>query len=260
MYTFSGIRVDFGRYIGRFVYMGRKVAERASDRAYRVLSQAILELELEPGEVIGEVETATRIGVSRTPLREALARLAADGLLVPGGARGLAVAPISAEDITQLTELREALDTQAARLAAQRRDPRVFDELAEAFAELASRLPGPDGPSADRADTYQLAARLDAAIDEAAANPALAASLSQVRLRLARIRRLAQDRPARLAEAAGEHRAISEAIAWGDPELAANAVRVHLRRSLQHATARLAEQDFPARSTGTPLNNRKESA
>lgn len=207
--------------------------------------------------MIGEVETATRIGVSRTPLREALARLAADGLLVQSGARGLSVAPISVGDIAQLTELREALDTQAARLAAKRRDPLVFEALTEEFAALASQLPGPHGPSADRAATYELAAKLDAAIDEAAANPALTASLSQVRLRLARTRRLAQDRPTRLAEAADEHRAIAEAIAWGDVELAANAVRVHLRRSLQHATVRLAERgaDLTHQS-----NNRKESA
>ena len=53
--------------------MARQATERASDWAYRELRRAILELELEPGEVIGEVETAIRLGVSRTPLREALA-------------------------------------------------------------------------------------------------------------------------------------------------------------------------------------------
>ena len=216
---------------------------KASDRAYQVLRREIIELELEPGEVIGEALTAARLGVSRTPLREALARLLADGLLVPEGARGVAVAPLSSTDVAQLMELREALDAQAARLAAQRRDARPFEDLATSFAQLAARLPGPDGPNADRDDTYELAARLDAAIDEAAANPALAAAVGQVRLRLARVRRLAKDRPERLAEAAGEHRAIAEAIAWGDAELAQHAQRLHLRRSLQHALARLAERE-----------------
>jgi len=222
-----------------------------------MLREAILELELEPGEVIGEVETATRLGVSRTPLREALGRLVADGLLVPEGARGLAVAPLSAEDVVQLGELREALDAQLARLAAQRRDPRVFEELAAEFEELAAHLPGPDGPNADRDATYELATRLDAAVDQAAANPALTAAVAQVRLRLARVRRLAKDQPERLAQAAGEHRAIAETIAWGDVELAQNAMRLHLRRSLAHALGRLGaiEQDL----TATP-NNRKESA
>ncbi|NLA66093.1 MAG: GntR family transcriptional regulator [Leucobacter sp.] len=223
--------------------MARELVERASDRAYRLLRSHILEFELEPGEVIGEVETAAQLGVSRTPLREALARLLADGLLVQEGARGVAVAPISSADTRQLSELREALDTQAARLAAQRRDALTFELLAERFSALAANLPGPDGPGADRDATYELAAQLDDAIDAAAANPALAEALARVRLRLARIRRLAQDRPDRLAEAAGEHRAIAEAIAWGDPELAANAVRLHLRRSLQHALVRLDERD-----------------
>lgn len=230
--------------------MAREATERASDRAYRLLRQRILEFELQPNEVIGEVETAALVGVSRTPLREALARLLADGLLVQEGARGVAVASISADDVRQLTELREALDTQAARLAAQRRDPRRFEELAGQFQGLAANLPGPDGPVADRAVTYDLAAKLDEAIDEAADNSAIADSLTKVRLRLARIRRLAQDRPDRLAEAAGEHRAIAEAIAWGDPELAANAVRVHLRRSKEHALRRLTEQEQSGESPG----------
>lgn len=237
--------------------MAKQVAERASDRAYNALRREILEFAVAPGEVIGEVETATRLGVSRTPLREALARLLADGLLVPDGARGVAVAPISSQDARELTELREALDSQAARLAAQRRDPEVFTKLAEQFADLGARLPSPEGPGADRAATYELAATLDAAIDEAAANPALTTSLQRVRLRLARIRRLARDRPDRLAEAAGEHQAIAEAIAWGDPELAANAVRVHLKRSLHNALARLEAQDL---ETKTTISNRRESA
>lgn len=237
--------------------MARPVAERASDRAYAALRQEIIDLELAPGEVIGEVETADRLGVSRTPLREALGRLLADGLLTAERARGLAVAPLASSDVSQLMELREALDAQATRLAAMRRDPRVFEALAEEFALLHAELPSPDGPNADRDRTYRLAARLDAAIDEAAANPALTAAVGQVRLRLARVRRLARDHPARLAEAAGEHRAIAEAIAWGDVELAQNAQRLHLRRSLRHALLRLAEREHELTRT---LNDRKESA
>lgn len=237
--------------------MAREMTERASARAYRVLRQQILEFDLEPGTVIGEVETASQVGVSRTPLREALARLLADGLLVQEGARGVAVASIEPEDVRQLTELREALDTQAARLAAKRRDPRDFEILATSFRELAAQLPSPSGHGADREATYELAARLDEAIDAAADNAALADALSRVRLRLVRIRRLAQDQPERLAEAAEEHRAIAEAIAWGDPELAANAVRVHLRRSLQHALARLDDRDHDFTNT---ISNRKEPA
>lgn len=240
--------------------MGREVTERASDRAYRMLRQEILELVLSPGEVIAEVDTAARLGVSRTPLREAVGRLLADGLIVPEGARGVAVAPISPEDVTALTELREGLDAQAARLAALRGDPHTFALLAEEFAALAASLPGPEGTLADHEATYGLAARLDRAIDEAAASPALAASLAQVRLRLARVRRLAQDRPARLAESASEHRQIAESISWRDPELAANAVRMHLHRSLDYARRRLAERDAEFSSEPITLTSAKETA
>lgn len=232
---------------------------RAGDLAYNELRRQILELELAPGQAIAEVETAAKLGISRTPLRTALARLRSDGLIVQVGARGLAVAPISVQDVRELTELREALDTQAARLAAQRCDPARFAELAKRFAALtaegtydstANRERSANGPYGS--ETYALAATLDAAIDEAAANDALTAALAGVRLRLARVRRLAQDRPDRLHEAANEHRAIAEAISWGDPELAASAVRLHLRRSLQHATERLAALATEASATTKP--------
>lgn len=239
MYTLKEKFLDLRANSAIFVYMKRFAGEKASEYAYRVLREQILEFEVEPGEVIAEVETATKIGVSRTPLREAIAKLQGDGLLITEGARGVAVAPLTAEDVTQLTEVREALESQSARLAAQRRDPAVFVALAAQFAHLAISLPGPNGPNADREVTYELAAQLDAAIDEAAANTALSAAAAQVRVRLARVRRLAKDHPARLAEAAWEHRAIAEAIAWGDAELAGSAIRIHLRRSLEHALHRL---------------------
>ncbi|QAY63289.1 GntR family transcriptional regulator [Xylanimonas allomyrinae] len=197
---------------------------RASERAYRALRDAIVGWELRPGDSLGEIELAERLGVSRTPVREALARLTADGLAVAVGGRGLAVAPMDLGRVHALYEVRQALETQAARLAARRGDPAVFQQLAD---ELAA------SPS-ERVAYYDLVARLDAAIDAAAANDYLVAALTTVRTHLARIRRIAQDDPARLAEAAAEHRTIASAIAAGDPDLAAHATHVHLHHSLEN--------------------------
>ncbi len=102
---------------GTRVRGGATVAERASDRAYEALRAEILSLRLAPGQLLPEVETAARIGVSRTPLREALSRLGADGLLVQEGGRGQVIAPVDSGQVRQLFELRQALDQQAARLA-----------------------------------------------------------------------------------------------------------------------------------------------
>ena len=112
---------------------------RASDKAYRKLLHEIVDGDLAPGTVLAEVEQSTRLGVSRTPLREALSRLMADGLVESAPGRGVVVTEISLENITELYEVREALEEQAARLAAQRRDPKVFIKIAEQFAD-ADRL------------------------------------------------------------------------------------------------------------------------
>src|SRR5690606_27242041 len=96
-------------------------AVRASDVAYARLRSEIIDWQLEPGTPLSEIETAERLGVSRTPVREALARLTAEGLVSSVG-RTARVAPLSLELVIELYELREALETHAARLAARRRD------------------------------------------------------------------------------------------------------------------------------------------
>ena len=202
---------------------------RASDRAYETLRDEILEWRLEPGTILGEVEQSTRLGVSRTPLREALARLAAEGLVEAQGGRGLVVTAASAESVTELFEVREALETQAAALAARRRDPAVFEALQREFATADELLAEPS-----RHAYYDLVRRFDDAVDAAVGNAWLVGSLKALRPHLARIRRVAHDDPARLASAAREHALIADAIAAGDADLARNATSVHLHNSLHN--------------------------
>lgn len=202
---------------------------RASDRAYEVLREEILQWRLAPGTVLGEVEQAARLGVSRTPLREALSRLSAEGLVEAQSGRGLVVSSADVSDVRGLFEVREALETAAAALAAARRDPAVFTELVSEFDE-AGHLVDHD----DLEAYYALVARFDLAIDASVDNPALVAALRGVRTHLQRIRRLAQDDPARLARAAAEHGLIARAIRDGDADLARHATAVHLHASLRH--------------------------
>lgn len=196
---------------------------RASERAYATLLDEIQTGALAPGTVLGEVEQSTRLGVSRTPLREALRRLASDGLVVQASPRATVVAGIDIDDIAALFELRRALETQAARGAAQRGDRRTFDDLADEFAAV---------DLADADTYYALISRFDAAIDVAVDNPYLSAALRSVRTHLVRVRRMARDNPLRLSASAGEHGLIARAIGAGDPELAAHATHVHLHNAL----------------------------
>lgn len=213
---------------------------RASDRAYDAIREEILDGELLPGTVLAEVEQSIRLGVSRTPLREALSRLSADGLVSAHSGRGVVVTDVSLDRITELFEVRQALEEQAARLAARHRDLAVFEELQREF-RTADALLTRGAPGLH--EYYALVARLDRAIDDASGNPFLVSTLAGVRLHVARIRRLSHDNPERLREAAREHLTIIDAIVDGSESLAANATHVHLYRSLRSIVASLEHQN-----------------
>lgn len=204
---------------------------RASDRAYDTLRSDIINWRLTPGTVLGEVELSERLGVSRTPIREALAKLTAEGLSEPQSGRGVVVSEISLDHLEELFELRAALECKAAELAAQRRDPAIFLTLHEKLSNAGELITAQDP---DRADYYQLAGELDSAVDAAVGNHYLNLALKNLRVHLVRVRRLGKDNPVRLRDAAREHAAIALAIAHGNPAVASAATTVHLDNSLRH--------------------------
>lgn len=220
---------------------------RASDRAYRTLLDEIQSGRLAPGAVLGEVEQAARLGVSRTPLREALGRLAADGLVVQQSPRVTVVSDVDAGDIRGLFEVRRALEETAARLAAERGDAAVFAALAADFAAASV-----DGAAATD-DYYAVIERFDAALDAAVANDYLTAALRTIRTHLVRVRRLARDNPGRLAASVAEHRLIAAAIAHRDADLAAHATHVHLHNAL---TSILESLESPVGVSSRPFGPR----
>jgi DNA-binding GntR family transcriptional regulator len=228
----------------------------AADRAFEALRAAIVEGDLPPGAPLTEVEQAGRLGVSRTPIREAFARLIAAGLATERGPRTLVVSEIEPADVTALFELRTALDEQAARLAARACAgvaPGVppsparqgagtpgtrFAALAARFAAVDTAALAADDPQ--RHGYYALVAEFDVALDDAlTGSPYLAAAIASTRVHLARVRRLARADDERLAQSAAEHAAIARAIAEGDPERAAAATRLHLHEALTSIHAHL---------------------
>ena len=212
---------------------------RASDRAYATLLDEIQSGVLRPGAVLGEVEQAARLGVSRTPLREALGRLASDGLVAQQSPRVTVVTAIDAGDIREIFEVRRALEESAARLAAERGDAAAFGVLAREFARVqldgSAAEPGELDMSSAGSGTdayYGLIARFDETLDASVDNDYLTAALRTVRTHLVRVRRLARDNPGRLAASVAEHRLIAEAIGARDADLAAHATHVHLHNAL----------------------------
>jgi DNA-binding GntR family transcriptional regulator len=205
---------------------------RASEKAYRALLDDIVNGSLAPGTALAEVEQSARLGVSRTPLREALSQLRKDGLIEQQRGRGLTVTQISLDDIVELYELRQPLEQQAAKLAAQRGDAVVFSQLAVEFRNADNLINS--GESGIRS-YYALNERLDRAIEDAIDSAYLVAALKSVHLHLARIRRLSRGDIGRLKQAAIETLVIIEAIVDHNPDLAASATQVHMQQSLRNS-------------------------
>ncbi|GAB3401720.1 GntR family transcriptional regulator [Schumannella luteola] len=201
---------------------------RASEAAYERLRDDIVTWRRRPGSVLSEIDLAAELGVSRTPLRSALARLAMEGL-VDTSRRTAVVSAVSADGVREQFEVREPLEVQAGRLAARRGDPAVFAALAARFAAAASTL---DEGGIDA--YYAVVADFDEAVADAVGNSALRAALAGIRTHLQRARRNAADDADRLLRAADEHRLICAAIRDRDEVLAASATTVHLRASLAH--------------------------
>ena len=107
------------------------------EQVYRRVREAILEGEIEPGAVMSQVALADELGVSRTPLREALRMLQSEGLVDAQANRRVTVRPISATDLEELVVMRVALETEAMRLSVDRLSPEEIAALEGRLAEMA---------------------------------------------------------------------------------------------------------------------------
>jgi DNA-binding GntR family transcriptional regulator len=196
------------------------------DRVYAVLQERILMGELEAGGRIHQVNVSEELGVSRTPVREALARLAADGLVELLPNRGARVAAVSLEDMRTSYEARLAIEPLAAGFAADRHAPDHVRRMRSAIAAQ-RRARSPRG-------TYAPIRDFHLAVVDAAGNPLLsrfAASLWAGRIGLQVLMRQADK--ATLAVDADEHEAIADAIEAGDGATAERLMHEHIAVSLQ---------------------------
>jgi DNA-binding GntR family transcriptional regulator len=185
----------------------------------------MLEGEFEPGMRLSVPDLARRLGVSRTPVREALFVLERDGLIVVRPRRGAVVFGGGRSDLDELFELREALDGMAARLAAERM---TDDERAQ----LASILEQHDAAlDASKVDEH---VRLDVAFHEhlrsACRNERIAEALLRLQDQMAMVIRLSASTPGAMGEGVRtDHRAILDAVLSGDATKAERAARAHVR-------------------------------
>jgi DNA-binding GntR family transcriptional regulator len=198
-----------------------------ADQAYVRLREAIIRVELAPGTLLREDDLTQRVGVGRTPVREAIQRLHRDGFVTIIPRRGTLVSEINITDLAAIYEVRARLESWAARLAAERAGADERHEAEGLIAELAAL---------DPADGYQGLLTLDRRIHRFAyactKNEFLAETLDQYQNLSLRILNVAMKRypslTPRLDEVVHEQRTLLEAIVRGDGDAAERSAAQHV--------------------------------
>ncbi|WP_256369537.1 GntR family transcriptional regulator [Moorella sp. E306M] len=196
-------------------------------RVYEEIKEAIINNTIKPGTMIQERVLAEKLGVSRTPVREALRRLNSEGLieLIPG--KGATVTKITIEDIREIMQVREPLECLAVKLAAERIQPQDIKYLEDMIANWDKEINCSDQINFQSFSTKDIA--FHEYIVEIAGNKRLASILNMLRDQIRRITFLTQDNKARIETSFPQHLKILEALKQRDPAAAEENMRQHMQ-------------------------------
>jgi DNA-binding GntR family transcriptional regulator len=224
---------------------------RLSERLREAIEEEIATSKLLPGSRLDEVELATRFGVSRTPIREALSLLLGEGLVENRGRRGAVVAHITPQRLIEMFEVMAELEAMCAQLACRRMTDDEFAAIQAAHEACRGAAAAHDP------DAYFYAnERFHYAIYTASHNTFLFGQASTLQRKLRPYRRLQLRVRNRLQRSFAEHEAIVQALGAGDAEQAVRSVRAHvivqgerfadLVSSLSRLTATSVAEEAPA--------------
>jgi len=197
-------------------------ARSQSEEAYLRIRERIVSLNMPPGSVVNESRLRGELRIGRTPIREALQRLARENLVRSIPHRGTFVTDVNITDLARITEVRVVLEGHAARLAAER----VSGADREALSMLVEVLE--EGPSLDQRELMRLDQQIHRQIYRAARNAFLEATLEQYFNLSLRLWYLVLDHEVGLREAIKEHVELLRAILAGDAARAEESMRRHV--------------------------------
>lgn len=206
-----------------------------TSQLYDRLRTAILTLELLPGQSLAERGLEARFAASRTPVRAALVRLEAEGLVRRDG-RSFTVAPIELDEIAQLAEYRETIETAAARLAVQRASDEQLDALADELNDTAD--------TSAAGESVQAGGDFHGRLAELAGNPFFSTAIAASLRRLERTRWLEARSPEARGHAHDEHLRILAAVRERDADAAAQLIAEHIRGTHERLRDALATNDW----------------
>jgi DNA-binding GntR family transcriptional regulator len=199
-------------------------SRRRREVAYERLKDALQHAGLEPGEPLSEVQLSRLLGISRTPVREAIQQLAQEGLVhvIPG--RAVTVASRSVKDMVDVIHLRSLLEPEMARLVAEAATQEHIETLQESIHKMEEALDNDDYPSWSKADML-----FHDTMSLACPNTLMGETVVLLRNRVHHIANTdSRHNPARLHACTAEHRRVVDAIASHDPKEAEAAMRDHL--------------------------------
>jgi DNA-binding GntR family transcriptional regulator len=207
-----------------------------SEQAYRRIKRMIVSLELEPGAIVRESALRDQLGLGRTPIREALQRLALEQLTEIVPRQGIFVTRIAINDLQHLFEVRIPIETLAARLAAERGRPAQWSPMEEALRGI-----DPAPMELNNEALVQVDEQCHHLIYQASGNEYLARAATTLYSSSLRLWYYFLEDIGDMSEAVAEHKAILEAIKAHDADLAAELMERHIRafhREIQTAIGR----------------------
>ena len=198
------------------------------EMVYEELKMQILKGSIVPGTRMMEVELAEEMGVSRTPIREAIRKLEKEGLVTIEPRRGAYASMISTDDMVEILEVRQDLEGLAAFFAASRMKPEQMEELREVSAKYNEAVKAGSMEDMIKSDT-----RFHRIIVDSCHNKILVQMIEQLQELVLRFRYIYYDNFKRAENMPEEHAAILDAIASGDADKARAAADVHIDRLKQ---------------------------
>lgn len=201
------------------------------DKAYATIKDAILTLKLEPGMPLVESELAEQLGISKTPVRDALQELEREGFVTRILFKGTYVTAVTPKDVTEVFELRAVLEGLAARSSAPLFSAQELDRLDEILTAAEGAL-----ACGDLSLCSDLGQKLHLAIIEKADNERLAQIIRNLDDHVKRFRIVSDAIHGRLSKSVKEHRRVLDGLCRRDPDAAEQAMRDHLFSVLHDLT------------------------
>lgn len=226
----------------------------STDLAYHHIRQRILNGSYEPGARLKEDEIARSLGISRTPVRDALRRLSGEGIVLFALNQGARVSSWTADDMEEITALRATLESFAAELAATKIDEEGIARLKEIQSAMTACVEATDPPDIEGVAKHNN--DFHQAIVDIAGNTRLRVALQQVTNMPLILRKFAAFSFERLQHSLTHHRDIIAALEIGDPAWAASAMRSHILAARDYDAKLVAQVQPDEDRTDAPKQNR----